>query len=204
MEKEQRLFRKAAFGGFNKEDVISYIEKMKQEFAQYKQQVEETMDALNAQISDFQNAPPMLAEEADIAPREDAAVDSISAATEHLKEVGDALCLNLNALIDKLQSAPAAPSGEDQLYALLQSLLDAQVTEAPTQPAGDDQADDLLQNLFAAQDTKAPAEPAGDAQVLSIMQGLFSTQDTPAPKPEKEQFSKDAALVESVLPEYLR
>ena len=108
MEKEQRLFKKAAFGGFRKEDVIAYIEKMKREFAEYKQQVEETMDALHAQISEpgeAEAAPFAACEPADT---EHFAIDSISEATERLKEVGDALCKNLNELIDKMQKAPAS------------------------------------------------------------------------------------------------
>lgn len=40
MEEFNRLFRKAAFGGFNKEDVINYIEKTKNDFFEYKQQSE--------------------------------------------------------------------------------------------------------------------------------------------------------------------
>ena len=141
MEKDKRLFRKAAFGGFNKEDVISYIEKMKKEFAEYKQQVEETVDALNAQISDSEQPSFAAAQPAD-APAPDAfEVGSISEATERLKEVGDTLCKNLNALIDKLQSAPAAAAD------------------------GADQHEE---------------------------------------KGEKQEYSKDAALVESLLPAYLR
>ena len=144
MEKEQRLFKKAAFGGFRKEDVIAYIEKMKREFAEYKQQVEETMDALHAQISE-----PGEAEAAPFATSEPAdadhfAIDSISEATERLKEVGDALCKNLNELIDKMQKAPA------------------------------------------------PVERA-------------SATGTPGDKKAAAgEFTKDAALVESVLPAYLR
>lgn len=138
MEKDKRLFRKAAFGGFNKEDVISYIEKMKKEFAEYKQQVEETVDALNARISDSEQPAFAAAQTKDEPAQEAFEVGSISEATERLKEVGDALCKNLNALIDKMQSAPAAAAdgagvqeekGEKQEYskdaALVESLLPA-------------------------------------------------------------------------------
>ena len=151
MKKEPRLFKKAAFGGFNKEDVIAYIEKMKKEFAEYKQQVEETMDALNAQISD--SAAPSFAEEPVPAadPAESFELGDISAATDRLKEVGETLCENLNALIDRLQKAPAAGDGDS---------------------------------------------------VSAIMNGLLSAQTAETPK--KEEFVKDAALIESLLPSYLR
>lgn len=150
MEKEARLFRKAAFGGFNKEDVIAYIEKMKLEFAEYKLQVEETMDALNAQISESSETP--CEEKLSLAngSAESFELGEISAATDRLKEVGDALCENLNALIDRLQTAPSA--GNDAVAAIMSGLVSAQT-----------------------------AEPA-----------------------KREEFVKDAALIESVLPSYLR
>ena len=139
MEKEQRLFKKQMFGGFNKEDVISYIEKMKLEFSDYKQQVEETMETLNAQIESLQGSP---REELPVSPKEDSdAVESLSEATERLKEVGESLCENLNALIDRMQTAPRA-------------------------------------DVSSAK----PAEQTA----------------------QRGEYSKDAALVESVLPAYLR
>ena len=139
MEKEQRLFKKQMFGGFNKEDVISYIEKMKLEFSDYKQQVEETMETLNAQIESLQGSP---REELPVSPKEDGdAVESLSEATERLKEVGESLCENLNALIDRMQTAPRA-------------------------------------DVSSAK----PAEQTA----------------------QRGEYSKDAALVESVLPAYLR
>ena len=151
MKKEERLFKKAAFGGFNKEDVIAYIEKMKREFAEYKQQVEETMDALNAQISESSESQKTSAPFAAQEEAESFELGEISAATDRLKEVGDALCENLNALIDRLQK------------------------------------------------TRGGAE---DASVVSIMNGLLSAQSAQAPK--KEEYVKDAALIESILPSYLR
>ncbi len=150
MKKEARLFKKAAFGGFNKEDVIAYIEKMKMEFAEYKLQVEETMDALNAQISESSEAAGPAEPVSSPEGADSFELGEISAATERLKEVGDSLCENLNALIDRLQSAPAAV----------------------------------------------------DDSVASIMSGLLSAQG--AEEPKKEEFVKDTALIESILPSYLR
>lgn len=155
MEKEQRRFRRQAFGGFNKEDVMDYIENMKREFAEYKQQVEDTMEALHEQIPGAGEASEGASSFEDPAFADGAfpSVGSIAAATERLKEVGDFLCENLNALIDRLQNAPAAAEGEDAVSSILSGLLNGQ----------------------------------GNASV-----------------PEKPGFSKDADLVESVLPAYLR
>ena len=136
MKKEQRLFRKKAFGGFNKEDVIAYIEKMKLEFSEYKQQVEETMETLHAQIDALEGTPK--ADEPVVEKADDDAVESIAEATARLKEVGESLCENLNALIDRMQTAPntdvpaaqpkkqAAPKGEySKDAALVESVLPA-------------------------------------------------------------------------------
>ena len=53
MNKEYTSFRKAAFGGFNRRDVISYIEKMRNESFEYKKQVEETVKSLNEKIREL-------------------------------------------------------------------------------------------------------------------------------------------------------
>ena len=51
-----RLLRKATFGGFNKEDVMQYIETMKTEFFDYKAQVEETIHELNEKLQAFEQS----------------------------------------------------------------------------------------------------------------------------------------------------
>lgn len=54
MEGNYYNFRKAKVGGFNKKDVINYIEKMRNEFYDYKKAVESTVDSLNAKISELE------------------------------------------------------------------------------------------------------------------------------------------------------
>ncbi len=47
----EKLFRKNVFGGFNRDDVIDYIENMKNDFFEYRAQVELTVKELNEKIT---------------------------------------------------------------------------------------------------------------------------------------------------------
>lgn len=103
MENNFNKFRRAAFGGFNREDVISYIEKMKNEFFDYKKEVESTVEQLNGKIRELEAAyeaalvtvevvtPDTFEEEEQVNP-----VSDINEATRKLRTVADELCKNLS------------------------------------------------------------------------------------------------------------
>lgn len=110
MEKEFSLFRKSTFGGFNRKDVISYIEKIRNESYEYRTQVEKTVRDLNDKIIELEDAARMVETNADDkAPvvkkassySEDYSGD-ISKATKHLQTVADELCRSLEDFIEKL------------------------------------------------------------------------------------------------------
>lgn len=110
MEKEFSTFRKSTFGGFNRKDVISYIEKMRNESYEYKMQVEETVKSLNEKIVELENAARLMEvdltvcdEEVNV-PASSENMDDISDATKHLKAVADELCRSLGEFMDKLSS----------------------------------------------------------------------------------------------------
>lgn len=125
MEKEFGIFRKAAFGGFNRKDVIDYIEKMKNETFEYKKQVELTMSELNNKIYELESAARFADEVEDdafegVAPviASGESVGDIKAATEHLRAVADELCRSLSDFIEKLNrkglyTAETVPSVEE-------------------------------------------------------------------------------------------
>lgn len=105
MEKEFGTFRKAAFGGFNRKDVISYIEKMKNETYEYKLQVEQTVSSLNEKIAELEQAAALVQVELPEAEKESSApviTGDIKDATRHLKSVADELCRSLGDFIEKL------------------------------------------------------------------------------------------------------
>lgn len=108
MEKEFSTFRKSTFGGFNRKDVINYIEKMRNESYEYKMQVEETVKSLNEKIIELENAARLMevdlvkceADESVSAPAEN--MSDIGDATRHLKSVADELCRSLGEFMEKL------------------------------------------------------------------------------------------------------
>lgn len=108
MSREFGSFRKSPFGGFNRKDVIEYIEKMRNESFEYKKQVDETVKSLNEKIRELENAARMIeyssASQAEEAPAEPAAQSfgDIGDATKHLKNVADELCRSLGDFMDKL------------------------------------------------------------------------------------------------------
>lgn len=107
MAKEFGSFRKATFG-FNRKDVIAYIEKMRNESYEYKKQVEDTVNSLNEKIRELENAARLMDE---AVPAEKADTEKgitaegckdIGQATKHLKTVADELCRSLGDFMDKL------------------------------------------------------------------------------------------------------
>lgn len=146
MDHMNRMFRKATFGGFNKEDVMQYIENMKNEFFDYKAQVEETIRTLNEKLALAEpNAPaaqPAAEQPADTA-------TSINEATAHLKQVADELCDKMNRLLGRIrpeENEEAAPEPPQ-----------------PAEPATpDDKVEQLLNHLFTgeAKGTAAPVPKA--------------------------------------------
>lgn len=105
-------FRKAKIGGFNKKDVISYIEKMRNDFFDYKTAVESTIDTLNAKINELEalmNEQTVAEEESvNVQPEPSAPVDplaNINEATSQLKMVAEELCRNLSDFMLKIKAA---------------------------------------------------------------------------------------------------
>lgn len=143
MDNKNRMFRKAAFGGFNKEDVMQYIETMKTEFFEYKAQVEETIRTLNDQLASAEAPADGVVPQAQEA--EDTAT-SINEATAHLKQVADELLDKMNRLLGRIQPEQAAeePIAEP---------------EAPAVPAtAQDKVEQLLQHLFTGEAEPIPEE----------------------------------------------
>lgn len=107
MDKEFKAFRTSAFGGFNRKDVINYIEKMRNESHEYKKQVEETVKSLNEKILELENAARLIENDCMIDEEQSAQQQvgnlvDIGEATIHLKTVADELCRSLGEFMDKL------------------------------------------------------------------------------------------------------
>ena len=125
MEKEFSTFRKSTFGGFNRKDVINYIEKMRNESYEYKTQVEETVKSLNEKIRELETAARLMeSATAEAVVEAEASVpmenmSDINDATKHLKSVADELCRSLGEFMEKLSSkglfekTETAPAAEE-------------------------------------------------------------------------------------------
>ena len=145
-----RLFRKATFGGFNKEDVMQYIETMKTEFFDYKAQVEETIHELNEKLQAFEQSGETSDVSAAVFQTGDPAM-SITEATDHLKQVADELCEKMNRLIGILPKQEAAEKKEPE-----------------TPATADDKVNALLQHLFSGESAKGQKKNAPAPATLSI------------------------------------
>jgi len=123
MNKEFGSFRKAPFGGFNRKDVINYIEKMRNESFEYKKQVDETVKSLNEKIRELENAARMIessaASEAQVhsAESEAQSYGDIGVATKHLKTVADELCRSLGDFMDKLSEKGLFDKASQETFA---------------------------------------------------------------------------------------
>ena len=106
-------FRKAKIGGFNKKDVISYIEKMRNDFFDFKTAVEATIDTLNAKINELEAVMnehnDTVAVVTETVNQEPVPVldplTNINEATSQLKSVADELCRNLSDFMSKMRTA---------------------------------------------------------------------------------------------------
>lgn len=168
MDKRFGTFRKATFGGFNRKDVISYIEKIKNETFEYRCQVEATIAKLNDKIAELETA---LADgEAVAAPvsvRSEATAEGytdIKAATQHLRQVADELCSSLGDFIEKLSQRGLCE-------------IDCAPSCDKSQPESANDVESILSSLSFLSDKKeqneAEVKPEGDgSQVEEILSAL--------------------------------
>ena len=133
MEKEFSSFRKSTFG-FNRRDVINYIEKMRNESFEYEKQVEETVNSLNEKIIELENAARLMevdlsvSDEAEDAPAAENMSD-INDATKHLKSVADELCRSLGEFMEKLSSKGLFVKSEEIVSDVPADIEEAEETE---------------------------------------------------------------------------
>ncbi len=153
MEQMDRMFRKATFGGFNKEDVMQYIENMKNEFFDYKAQVEQTIRALNEKLALAEPAGPA----AQPQPEQPAdTATSINEATAHLKQVADELCEKMNRLLGRIQPEEAEAAKPE-----------AAAPAPPTTP--EDKVEQLLNGLFTGEKKAAAPAPKSAVSLSDVL-----------------------------------
>ena len=215
MDNSNRLFRKAVIGGFNKDDVIDYIESMKNEFFEYRKQVEATIGELNQKIKELEEAGSVIRDpdapsapvhipdelepfENDFKNNVSFSVDEINAATDHLKQTADKLCENLTEFMDKINSSYIAVT------------VQAPVDEAKK---ADEKPEDSISELTdLLDDTTDVDKPSADEiaaayqQAIrfegdSILTDIFkeSDDDTPSAENEKPVNDSFSQFLDSIL-----
>ncbi len=119
MDNNFSKLRKATFGGFNKKDVIAYVEKVKNESYEYKSRIEKTVSELNSQVAELKKAADEAQREKEELLRQigelttgeisvvakestNETVSEINEATTHLKNVADELCRSLREFMEKI------------------------------------------------------------------------------------------------------
>lgn len=105
--------RKTTFGGFNKQDVISYIEKVKNEAYEEKSRLQKQVKELTDKIGDLEaQVSAFDAEKDKLVKRigelsvngegKNETVEEINEATNHLKNVADELCQSLRDFMERI------------------------------------------------------------------------------------------------------
>ena len=115
MKSPDPVFRKTFFGGFNREDVIGYITKLKNEFYDYKKNSEQIINNLNQKITSLnvllEKAASVSKEDEDVqeSPVSDNEIVSLSIheitkAAADLKSVAELICGNFDSFFEKFDS----------------------------------------------------------------------------------------------------
>ncbi len=149
-------FRKAAFGGFNREDVINYIEKMRNEFFDYKKEVEATITQLNEKIRELEDLSALHSQQetkAELCEKEEEndiaanPIDDINEATNHLRMVADELCRSLCDFMDRVSENTVSVVIEKQ--ASEEEAAEEEITEASADEAIEAEEDEKEDRVSA-------------------------------------------------------
>ncbi len=196
MENNYNRFRRAAIGGFNRQDVIEYIEKMKNEFFDYKKEVEQTVSQLNEKISQLEQL--CETKEADfvqeIAPDEENgtesgndAVNDINAATFKLRMVADELCKSLSDFMQRVSENAVSVVIERETDEEKTEEYIEETEEEICEESGEDVCDEEAEPEEAENDVTETAED----KVLSILKATdsfcFVGEDIEAVTADKEE-----------------
>ena len=108
MDSFNNLFRKAAFGGFNREDDINYIEKIKNEFFDYKKEAQNTINELNETVKELKKELESK-NQAEVCVKEEtaeidfsASVTEMNKAADRLRETADKVCDDIGDFLDRV------------------------------------------------------------------------------------------------------
>lgn len=220
MNGSDRLFRKAAFGGFNKDDVIDYVENMKNEFFEYRSQVENTIKTLNEKVAKLEeeakNANKKAAEaieksvslkaavlkaEQELAEKEaeeqqkqdeNDPLSEISLATVQLRRATDELCSNLSSFMDRIAESSFAVTIAQPLPEKEEEKSESCVKAAPEKEVP----------VKAEEDFTVPDKNDSDA-ILAFIENILKTETSDAASSKAQEAKNEKSVLDDLLPESL-
>ena len=198
METNYSKLRTTAFGGFNKKDVVAYIEKIQNEAYENKLRIEKETKELNEQISELLKAADDAVREKDMllekieelsakavtAPVDEGkneTLSEINEATNHLKSVADELCESLREFMERIS---------ENSYSVV---IGGDSTQCEESFDGEKLMAELEAEIYAklgVEDTAAEeklverAEPKEDPKVNSILSVVSAFSDKEKTEPE--------------------
>ena len=216
MSSSERLFRNSVFGGFNKDDVIDYIENMKNEFFEYRSQVEQTVKELNKKIAALESEAKAAKQKAAEADKRaaDAVESSEAAVAAAQKAAEEKLALQKAAL--EVKERAADPVGEislatdrlrrvadeicDNLSSFIDRISESSIAVTIAQPAEEPAAPtaktDVPERNVTADSKKASF--ADTESILSFIDGILASNENRKKEEEKEE--KGQSLLDDLLP----
>ncbi len=207
--------RSTAFGGFNKQDVIAYIEKVKndafEEKSRLQKQVKELTDKisdLEGKVTDFEAEKEKLVKhigELSVSGEsKNETVEEINEATNHLKNVADELCQSLRDFMLRISENCCAvvvegdsdPGEEDFDSSKFMAELEAEIyAKLGVEEESEEEEENEEESAPCAQESEDKAED----KVSSILSSFIDFKPVRVQEEKKEEASKDDAVVSGIL-----
>ncbi len=131
---EQAIFKSQTFGGFNKEEVLKYIDKMNTEYSEEHDKSEQEISSLKAELSEKNTAAEELSQKHDeLQKKYDEIMDAYEELRQHylmLKEHSDNIDAENEKLKNRLETAEKELAIEKELNSQLEDRLDEEAHKA--------------------------------------------------------------------------
>ncbi len=199
--------RKTTFGGFNKQDVIAYIERVKNDAYEEKNRLQKQVKELTDKIGELETQVSAFDEEKDKLVKrigelsvscegKNETVEEINEATNHLKNVADELCQSLRDFMQRISENCCS------------IVLEGAECEAEEEFDGAKLMAELEAEIYAklgveeAEKTEEPVEETSQQEavgikndkVSSILSSVSAFSSSEEQKAEKEEAEKDTTV----------
>lgn len=218
MSSKERLFRNSVFGGFNKDDVIDYVENMKNEFFEYRSQVEQTVRQLNKKVGELEKQAQQANRRAAEAEKRAAeAIESSEAAAAAQKAQQERLELEKAALSERAESGDpleeinlatdhlrrVADEICDSLSGFIDKISESSIAVTLTQP--EEQISKPKPAAFEMkEENKTHRTVTADAEsILSFIDGILASSENRKKEEKKESQKEEPSLLDGLLPDEL-